>query len=57
MCGPSEYAKPRYFYLPSVGVATTNVLSNRKASAGGSSADSTDEDDDDSSLAQGRSVL
>ena len=30
MCGLLEYAQPPYFYLPSVGVATTDVLSNRK---------------------------
>ena len=47
MCGPLEYAQPPYFYLPSVGVVTTDVLSNRKASAQGLSTDSTDDNDDD----------
>ena len=30
MCGPLEYAQPPYFYLPSVGVVTTDVLSKGK---------------------------
>ena len=47
MCGPSEYAQPPYFYLLSVGVVTTGILSNRKGSARGSSTGSTDDDDDD----------
>ena len=47
MCGPLEYAQPPYFYLPSVGVVTTDILSNRKASAWGLSADLTNDDDDD----------
>ena len=45
MCGPSEYAQPPYFYLPSVGVATTDALRNRKASAWGSSTDSPHDDE------------
>ena len=47
MCGLSEYAQPPYFYLLSVGVVTTDILSNRKASAQGSSTDLTDDYDDD----------
>ena len=47
MCGPSEYAQPPYFYLPSVGVVTTDVLGIGKASAQSSSTDSTDDNDDD----------
>ena len=46
MCGPLEYAQPPYFYLLAVGVVTTNILSNRKASAQGSSTDSIDDNDD-----------
>ena len=51
-CGPSEYAQPPYFYLPSVGVVTTDVLSKEKPRLDlvkeslGSCVDSTNNDDD-----------
>ena len=44
VCGLSEYALPPY--LASVGVVTTDVLSNGKAPARGSSTDLTDDDND-----------
>ena len=47
MCGTLEYAQPPYFYLPSVGVATTDILSNWKASAWGLSTDLSDDDDNE----------
>ena len=50
MCGPSEYAQQPYFYLPSVGVVTTDILGNRKASAWVLSADLTDDHDHDHDL-------
>ena len=52
MCGPSEYAQPPYFYLQSVGSATTDILSTEKPRFNlvkeslGSSIDSTNDDDD-----------
>ena len=53
MCEPSEYAQPPYFYLPSVGVVTTDVLSKEKPRLDltkeslGLSIDSTNDDDGD----------
>ena len=46
MCDLSEYAQPPFFYLLSVGVVTTDILSNRNTSIQGLSTDLTDDDDD-----------
>ena len=52
MCRPSEYAQLPYFYLPSVGVVTSDVLSKEKPRLNlvkeklGLSVDLTNDDDD-----------